>query len=93
MSNSSAPTYPNVLRWLVRHFHRADPSAPAEEVIVSYSNDLPGGLSYAINTASRYEGTIYADVGAKDYEFFRSYAPRKEKSGGGTIPVAATVVT
>lgn len=64
-------------RFLVFHWHEplleGNTRAPREEVSVSYNTELPDALMYAINTASRYQGTIYADVGKRDYEFFRSY--------------------
>jgi hypothetical protein len=54
--------------------------APAEEVRVSYNTEHDDALSFAINTASRYEGTIYADTGDRFYTFFRSYAKAKSRA-------------
>ena len=70
------------IRWVVTHLHSPLPEdgktkAPAEEVRVSYSAEHKDSLSFAINTASRYEGIIYADTGDRFYTFIRSYAPSK----------------
>jgi hypothetical protein len=66
------------LRWIVTHLHAplledGKTRAPVEEVRVSYNSEHKDALSFAINTASRYEGTIYADTGDRFYTFVRSY--------------------
>ena len=77
-SKSNSPSA-KVIRYLVRHFHRPRPEDRTEEVVVSYNADDPAALSYAINTASRYNGIIYGDTGAGDYVFLRSYMKRRPK--------------
>lgn len=70
------------LRLLVRHWHPGEPKedgspGPREDVVVSYSCQLPDAMMYAVSTASRYEGIIYADYGDGPYEFIRSFKPKR----------------
>jgi len=64
------------VRWIVEHVHSHEGS-PAERVQIGYHTDYPNALACAINTASRYEGTLYADLGGWPFTFVRSYAPER----------------
>ncbi len=54
------------IRYIVHHLHQAYPAAPIEDAWVSYSTILNYGnkrdiaWSYAIHTACRYGGEIFA---------------------------------
>lgn len=74
------------IRYIVIHRHwSGNPDDQVEEGLVSYSTAMnpssssskpfDQALSYAINTASRYNGTIYADYGEGEgkYELVRRY--------------------
>lgn len=69
------------VRYLVRHLHPSQvlpdgTTAPAADVVVSYSTSLKAAMSYAISTASRYAGIVYADDGSGGpYTFLRSFKP------------------
>lgn len=74
---SSKPT-----RYVVRHHHldQDNPTARAQEVIVGYHTDHPDAFSFAVHTASRYQGVIYADYGPEEaYVFVRSYVKRRDE--------------
>lgn len=66
------------IRFIVRHHHRPDPSLPREEVLIGYHNDLPEAFSYAVSTASRYHGVIYAEYPSEGYVFVRSYSEGRQ---------------
>lgn len=70
-----------IVRYLVRHTHPASvlpdgSTAPAADVVIGYSAALKEAMSYAISTASRYQGIIYGDDGSGGpYSFIRSFKP------------------
>ena len=82
MSNLSPLPVDQPVRFLVRHYHQPDPAQQREEVIVSYSADLKDGFSYAINTASRYNGVIYGEYPSEGYIFLRSYSEHDTQTEG-----------
>lgn len=46
---------------------------------MTYSGDLDAAFDYAVHTALRYRGVIYAEYSPSEpYEFVRSYAKRRE---------------
>ena len=76
----TAPVDEQPLRYLVRHFHQPIAAEQGEVVVVSYNTAHERSFEYAIHTAKRYGGTIYADYGENDpetraplYSYLRGY--------------------